>query len=149
MTIFLMPSLCNKSSAFVFLIYQLPSILLTTPSYSIVFSSGLAFPLFHYNGSLHISHPAHLLLGISPHNFHSSPLTCRVLQGTALGPVLFNLYTTPLSSVMLPYLTSYMLMTNNSVSFVPKNFSSLSLSSHLGCLLIILLSIHLKLNSFL
>ena len=57
----LMPFLCNKSPAFVFLIYLLPLILSTTPSYSIVFLPGLAFPLFHYNGSLHISHPAHLL----------------------------------------------------------------------------------------
>ena len=61
MTIFLMPSLCNKSPAFVFLIYLLPLILSITPSYSIVFLPGLAFPLFHYHGSLLISHPAHLL----------------------------------------------------------------------------------------
>ena len=61
MTIFLMPYPCNKSHGFVFLIYQLPLILSTTPSYSIVFPPGSAFPLFHYNGSLHVSHPAHLL----------------------------------------------------------------------------------------
>ena len=58
---FLMPSPCNKSPAFGFLIYELPLILSTTTSYSIVFPPGLAFPLFHYNGSLHISHPAYLL----------------------------------------------------------------------------------------
>ena len=51
----------QQVSAFVFLIYQLPLILSTTPSYSIVFPPGVAFPLFLYNGSLHISHPAHLL----------------------------------------------------------------------------------------
>ena len=61
MTIFLMPSPSNKSPAFVFLIYQLPFILSTTPSYSIVFPPGLAFPLLRYNGSLHTSHPAHLM----------------------------------------------------------------------------------------
>ena len=50
----------HKSLAFVFLIYLLPMIPSTTSSYSIVFLPGLAFPLFHYNGSLHISHPAYL-----------------------------------------------------------------------------------------
>ena len=60
-TIFLMLSPCNKSPAFVFLIYQLPLILSITPSYSIVFPPGLAFPLFHCNDSLHISHLVHLL----------------------------------------------------------------------------------------
>ena len=60
-TIFLMPSRCNKSPVFVFLIYLLPLTLSITPSYSIVFLPDLAFPLFHYNGSLHIYHLAHLL----------------------------------------------------------------------------------------
>ena len=40
MTIFLISSPCNKSPTFVFLIYQFPLILSTTPSYFIVFPPG-------------------------------------------------------------------------------------------------------------
>ena len=46
MTIFLIPSPCNKSLASVCLIYLLPLILSTTPSYSIVFLPGWHFPCF-------------------------------------------------------------------------------------------------------
>ena len=46
MTIFIMPSLCNKSPAFIFLIYLLHLILSTTQSYSIVFLPDLAFSCF-------------------------------------------------------------------------------------------------------
>ena len=56
---------------------------LTTPSYFIVFPPGLAFPLLHYNGSLHISHP-HIYCRIPPHSSPSSPLTCGVPQGSVL-----------------------------------------------------------------
>ena len=96
---------------------------------------------------------------IPPHNSPSSPLTCEVPQGSVSGSVLFSLYTTPFRSLIsassishLPYADETQLF----VSFVPNNFSSaintfspLSLSSHLGYLLIIILSIPLKLNSFL
>ena len=116
MTIFLMLSPCNKSPAFVFLIYQLPLILLTTPSYSIVFPPGLAFSLFHDNGSLHISHPAHLLRGslhtvfrhpLLPAKFHKAPFSAQFFS--IFIPLIFAL-----SSVLLLSLTSYMLMTPNS-----------------------------------
>ena len=59
--IFLTLSLSNKSLASVFLIYLPPLTLLITPSCSIIFLPGSAFPLFRYIGSLHISHSAHLL----------------------------------------------------------------------------------------
>ena len=116
MTIFLMPSLCNKSPAFVFLIYLLPLILSITPSYSIVFPPGLAFPLFHYNGSLLISHPAHLLQGslhtvplhhILPAEFLKAPFSAQFFS-------IFIPLLLALSSVLLLSLISYMLMTPNS-----------------------------------
>ena len=122
-----MPSPCNKSPALVFLIYQLPLILSTTPTYSIVFPPGSAFPLFHYNGSLHISHSAHLLYGslytvplhpLLPAKFHKAPFSAKFFS--IFIPLLFAL-----SSVLLLSLTSYMLMTHNSsYLFVPKNVSS-------------------------
>ena len=108
-----MPSPCNKSPAFIFLIYQLPLILSTTSSYSIAFSHGSAFPLFHYNGSLHISHPAHLLYlhtvplhPLLPAEFHKAPFSAQFFS-------IFIPLFLALSSVLLLSLTSYMLMTPN------------------------------------
>ena len=153
-----MPSPCNKSPTFVVLTYQLPLILSTTPSYSIVFPHGLAFPLFH-TMVLFISLIPHIYCRVPPHSSPSSPLTCRVPQGSVPGPILFNLYTTPLSSLISTSSISHLLYADDTqlfISFVPKNVSfamnnlnPLSLPSRLGCLLTILLSIPLKLNSFL
>ena len=55
-------------------------------------------------------------IGIPPHSFPSSPLTCGVPQGSVLSPVLFIFIPLilALSSVLLLSLTSYMLMTHNS-----------------------------------
>ena len=98
-------------------------------------------------------------VAISPHSFPSSPLTRGVQQGSVLGPVLINPYTTPLSYLISASFISHLLYDDDTqlfISFVSNNFSSamnnlspLSLSSHLGCLLTISLSIPLKLNSFL
>ena len=66
-------------------------------------------------------------VGIPSHSSRSSPLTCRVPQGSVLGPVLFNLYTTPLSSLISASSISHLLYADDTqlfVSFVLKNFSS-------------------------
>ena len=153
-----MPSPCNKSLAFVFLIYQLPLILSTTPSYSNVFSPG--FGISSVSLQLFTSYLSSRTstVGIPPYSSPSSPLTCGVPQApfSAQFCSIFISLLLALSSVLLS-LTFYMLMTHNSsyllflqISRLPlTTFSSLSLSFHLACLLTILLSIHLKLNSFL
>ena len=66
-------------------------------------------------------------VGIPPHSSPSSPLTCRVPKGFLLGPVLFNLYITPLSSLINSSSNSHLLYADDTqlfVSFVSKNFSS-------------------------
>ena len=126
MIIFLMPSPCNKSPPFVFLIYELPLILSTTQSCFIVFPPGSAFPLFHYNGSLHISHPSHLLVEPST-QFPFILLLPAVFHKAPFGPVIFNLYTTPLSSLISASSISQLLYADDIqlfISFVPKNCSS-------------------------
>ena len=66
-------------------------------------------------------------VGIPPHSSLSSPLTCGVPQGSVLGQILFNLYTTPLSSLISASSISQLLYADDTqlfVYFVPKNFSS-------------------------
>ena len=66
-------------------------------------------------------------VGIPPHRSPSSPLTCGVPQGYVLSQVLFNLYTTSLSSLTSASSISHLLYADDTqlfISFVPKNFSS-------------------------
>ena len=66
-------------------------------------------------------------VGTPPHSPPSSPLTCGVPQGSVHVPVLFNLYTTPLSSLISASSISHLLYADDTqlfISFVPKNFSS-------------------------
>ena len=122
-----MPTPCNKSSAFVFLIYQLTLILSTTPSYSIVFStwfgiSSVSLQWFTSYLSFRTS-----TVAIPPRSSPPSRLTCRVPQGSVLGPVIFNVYTTPLRSLIGASSISHLLYAEDTqlfISFVLKNFSS-------------------------
>ena len=65
-------------------------------------------------------------VGIPPRSAASS-LTCGVPQGSVLGPVLFDLYTTPLSSRISASSVSHLQYADDTqlfISFVPINFSS-------------------------
>ena len=54
-------------------------------------------------------------------------LTCGVSQGSVLGPIRFNLYITPLISLISASSISHLLYADDTqllISFLPKNFSS-------------------------
>ena len=66
-------------------------------------------------------------VGIPPHSSPSSPLTCRVPQGSVLGSVLCNLYITPLSSLIGASYIPHLLYADDTqlfVYFVHKYFLS-------------------------
>ena len=58
------------------------------------------------------------LVEIPPHSSPSSPLTCGVPQGSVLGPVLFKLYTTPLSSLISASSISHLLYADDTKLFI-------------------------------
>ena len=71
-----------------------------------------------------VSIPSHL-----SHLSPSEPLTCGVPQGSVLGPIIFNLYTTPLSTLISLSSISHLLYADDTqlfISFVPKTFPLLS-----------------------
>ena len=115
MTIFPTPSISIKSLAFAFLIYLPPLTPLTTPSCFIVYLHGLAFPLFHYNGSLHIFDPAHLPYP-SLHTFLLHPLSPVELPNAPFSIQYFSIFIPLLLALLsvLLSLTSYMLSIHNS-----------------------------------
>ena len=113
----------NKYSAFAFSISLQPSTPFTTLSYSIVFLLGSAF--LNYPAMVYL---LPIILHISRCHPTSSlsfePLICGVPQGSVLGPILFNLYTTPLSTLTRVSSISHLFYANDIqlfISFIPKN----------------------------
>ena len=157
MTIFLMPSPCNKCLCLLDL-----SAAFDTLDHSI-----LLHRLFTWFGissvslqwfTSYISSRTSTVV-IHPHSSASALLTCGVPQGSVLGPVLFNLYTTPLTSLISASSISDLLYADDSqlfISFVPKNFTS-AINNLQSTIILIsswmssnyLLSTPVKLNSFL
>ena len=107
-----------------FLTYLLPSTPLTTLYYSLGCVLGSVSPPSPSAGSALTFRSAHLSVSIggSPSNI---TISCGVSQDSVLWPILFNLYTTPLSTLIANTSIShhiYFDYTQLFTSFVPKDF---------------------------
>ena len=108
----------------------LPLIPLITLSYIIVFLVGLAFLLLISSGSPRILLSRTSVFAISPHLSPSSPLTCGVSYGSVLDLMLFNLYATPLSSLISATTISHLLYFDDTQFFIYHSSKKL-FASHL------------------
>src|SRR5208282_2000502 len=86
----------SKSLVSLYSIYRLLSTQSTTPSYSIASLPGLVYATVLSLGSSHI-YPTDSFLSLVS---SSLPLSCGAPQGSVLAPILFIMYTTPLSSLI-------------------------------------------------
>ena len=114
----------NKYLTFAFSISLAPSTPLTTLSYSIAFLLGSVLLNYSCKGIPLIYHPAH-----QPFTFHLIflllILSVRSAARLRSGPYPFNLYTTPLSTIISFSSISHLLYTDDIqlfVSFIAKNF---------------------------
>ena len=121
MIIYPMPSHTSKCPVFVFSICLLPLILLTVPYSFIVPQVGLTF-LNWFS-----SYPSYRSFSVSIDSNLSSTfsLSWGVPQGFVHRPIIFNLYTTSLSTLISQSSLSHHLYTDDTqlfITFVPKNF---------------------------